>query len=83
MAGVVVLGMLMALLDTTIVNVAFSVATVAMVGAIVLMARADSDWADAGGVAAMLAAATLILAEIMRELRDEGDPFCPPSRLAP
>jgi EmrB/QacA subfamily drug resistance transporter len=68
--------------------VAFSAATLAMVGAIVLMARADSDWADAGGVAAMLAAATVVLVEIMRALRDEGEPSDPPTppagpRLAP
>ncbi len=68
--------------------VAFSAATLAMVGAIVLMARADSGWADAGGVAAMLAAATFVLVEIMRALRDEGEPSDPPTppagpRLAP
>jgi hypothetical protein len=38
------------------------------------MVRADSDWADAGAFAALVATAALVLREIARELRDDGEP---------
>jgi hypothetical protein len=44
-----------------------------MVGAIVVMARADSDWADAGSLALVVGVAALLVLEIMRELRDDDD----------
>jgi hypothetical protein len=53
--------------------VTFFAATVAMVGAIVVMARADSDWADAGSLALVVGVAALLVLEIMRELRDDDD----------
>jgi uncharacterized membrane protein HdeD (DUF308 family) len=52
---------------------AFFAATAGMVGVVVLALRADSDWADAGAVVVLLGVVGLLLAEIMRELRDDGD----------
>ena len=54
--------------------VVFFSAAAVMVAAVVLMVRADSDWADAGAFAALVVSAALVLREIARELRDDGEP---------
>jgi uncharacterized membrane protein len=54
--------------------VTFFAATVAMVGAIVVMAGVDSDWADAGAIVLLLGVGALLVAEIAHELRDDDEP---------
>ena len=53
---------------------AFFIATVEMVGAILLAIRPRSDWADAGAVVLLVATAAALLGGIVRSLRDDGDP---------
>jgi hypothetical protein len=49
----------------------FLAATLAMVGAIVVVGRTDSGWADVGAVALLLVTLGLVLAAILRRLRDD------------
>jgi hypothetical protein len=49
----------------------FLAATLTMVGAVVVIGRTDSDWADAGAVVLMLVIVALLMAAIRRQLRDD------------
>jgi hypothetical protein len=54
--------------------VAFFVATVGMVIAVAVLVQASSDWADFVAIALLIAVATLVLAVIARELREQDTP---------
>jgi hypothetical protein len=54
--------------------VAFFAATVAMVGALVLLLRGGSDWFDFIAIALVLAVAAVVLMTIGDELREEEPP---------
>jgi hypothetical protein len=49
---------------------AFFLATVTMIGAVVAIGRTDSDWADAAAIALLLGLVALMGAMIRRVLRD-------------
>jgi hypothetical protein len=49
----------------------FLVAMLAMVGAVVVVGKTDSAWADVGAVTLLLVTLGLLLAAILRRLRDD------------
>jgi hypothetical protein len=49
----------------------FVVAMLAMVGAVVVVGKTDSGWADVGAVALLLVTLGLLMAAILRRLRDD------------
>jgi predicted ATP-grasp superfamily ATP-dependent carboligase len=46
-------------------------ATLAVVGAVVLIGQTDSDWADVGAIALLLGTLGIVLGSLLRRLRDE------------
>jgi uncharacterized membrane protein len=49
----------------------FLAATLAIVGAVVVVGRTDSGWADAGAIVLLLATLGLMLVAILRRLGDD------------
>lgn len=52
----------------------FLVAMLAIVGAVVVVGKTDSGWADAGAIALLLATLGLLVAAILRRLDDDDPP---------
>jgi hypothetical protein len=52
----------------------FLAAMLVMVGAVVVVGRTGSDWADVGAVALLFATLGLLVAAILRRLRDDDPP---------
>ena len=51
----------------------FAAGTLTVIGAVVAIARIDSDWADAGAIALVLAVLAMLMAAIAAELHDDAD----------